>query len=201
LSEEETQRLRLEHSSFFIFGGEESYGYSGADFVRDKDGNAAAVMFAEVAGFAKSQKLTLDELLDRIYLRYGYYLEKNGSLVFEGAEGANKIRRLAESYNTQVPSEIDGSKVVAVRDFAKGDIKDIEGDVLPKEKMMMFELSDGRRIAVRPSGTEPKIKFYLFGKRLGLTAQSFSAAKEELARSLDRLWQWLQEDAQRRVGF
>ena len=200
LSEEETRRLRLEHSSFFIFGGEESYGYSGADFVRDKDGNGAAVMFAEVAAFAKSQKLTLDELLDRIYLRYGYYLEKNGSLVFEGAEGANKIRALAESYNTQVPSEIDGSKVVAVKDFATGDIKDIEGDVLPKEKMMIFELSDGRRIAVRPSGTEPKIKFYLFGERQGLTAQSLSAAKGELARSLDRLWQRLQEDAQRRVG-
>ena len=201
LSEEETRRLRLEHSSFFIFGGEESYGYSGADFVRDKDGNAAAVMFAEVAAFAKSQKLTLDELLDRVYLRYGYYLEKNGSLVFEGAEGANKIRALAESYNTQVPSEIDGSKVVAVRDFATEDIRDIEGDVLPKEKMMMFELSDGRRIAVRPSGTEPKIKFYLFGEHRGPTAQSLSAAKKELARSLDRLWQWLQEDAQRRVGF
>src|SRR6516164_2008480 len=199
LSEEETRRLRLEHSSFFIFGGEESYGYSGADFVRDKDGNGAAVMFAEVAAFAKSQKLTLGELLDRVYLRYGCYLEKNGSLVFEGAEGANKIRALAESYNTQVPSEIDGSKVVAVRDFATLDIRDIEGDVLPKEKMMMFELSDGRRIAVRPSGTEPKIKFYLFGEHRGPTAQSLSAAKKELARSLDRLWQWLQEDAQRRV--
>jgi phosphoglucomutase len=157
-------------------------------------------MFAEVAAFAKSRKLTLEELFDSIYLRYGYYLEKNGSLVFEGAEGANKIRRLAESYNAHVPSEIDGSKVAAVKDFATGNIKDIEGDVLPKEKMMMFGLSDGRRIAVRPSGTEPKIKFYLFGEHRGVTAQSLSAAKEELARSLDRLWQWLQEDAQRRVG-
>jgi phosphoglucomutase len=199
-SEEETRRLRLEHSSFFVFGGEESYGYSGADFVRDKDGNGAAVMFAEVAAFAKSRKLTLEELLDSIYLRYGYYLEKNGSLVFEGAEGANKIRTLAESYNAHVPSEIDGSKMAAVKDFATGNIKDIEGDVLPKEKMMMFELPDGRRIAVRPSGTEPKIKFYLFGERKGLTAQSLSAAKEELAQSLDGLWQWLQEDAQRRIG-
>ncbi len=199
-SEEETRRFRLEHSSFFVFGGEESYGYSGADFVRDKDGNGAAVMLAEVAAFAKSRKLTLEELFDSIYLRYGYYLEKNGSLVFEGAEGANKIRTLAESYNAHVPSEIDGSKVAAVKDFATGNIKDIEGDVLPKEKMMMFDLSDGRRIAVRPSGTEPKIKFYLFGERQGLTAQSLSAAKEELAQSLDRLWQWLQEDAQRRIG-
>jgi phosphoglucomutase len=199
-SEEETRQLRLEHSSFFVFGGEESYGYSGADFVRDKDGNGAAIMFAEVAAFAKSQKVTLDELLDRVYLGYGYYLEKNGSLVFEGAEGADKIRRLAESYNAQAPSEIDGSKVTTLKDFAAGGIKDIEGDVLPKEKMMMFELSDGRRIAVRPSGTEPKIKFYMFGKREELTPKSLSGAKKELSESLDRLWQWLQEDAQRRVG-
>jgi phosphoglucomutase len=199
-SEEETRQLRLEHSSFFVFGGEESYGYSGADFVRDKDGNGAAIMFAEVAAFAKSQDLTLDELLDRIYLSYGYYLEKNGSLVFEGAEGADKIRQLAESYNAQAPSEVDDSMVTTLKDFAAGGIKDIEGDVLPKEKMMMFELSDGRRIAVRPSGTEPKIKFYMFGKREGLIAKSLSGAKKELSRSLDRLWQWLQEDAQRRIG-
>ncbi|MGA8656702.1 MAG: phospho-sugar mutase [Chthoniobacterales bacterium] len=200
LSEEETRQLRLEHSSFFVFGGEESYGYSGADFVRDKDGNGAAIMFAEVAAFAKSQDLTLDELLDRIYLSYGYYLEKNGWLVFEGAEGADKICQLAESYNVQAPGEVDGSMVTTLKDFAVGGIKDIEGDVLPKEKMMMFDLSDGRRIAVRPSGTEPKIKFYMFGKREGLSAKSLSSAKEELSRSLDRLWQWLQEDAQRRIG-
>nr|MDQ2869047.1 phospho-sugar mutase [Verrucomicrobiota bacterium] len=98
LSEAETRRRRLAESSFYIFGGEESYGYSGADFVRDKDGNGAALMVCEVASFAKSQGQTLDELLDEIYREFGYFEEKNGALAFEGADGAEKIRRLLASY-------------------------------------------------------------------------------------------------------
>ena len=76
LPEEETRRLRLEHSSFYIFGGEESYGYSGADFVRDKDGNGAAIMFCEVAAYAKSRGLTIDGLLDQIYRRVRLFTRK-----------------------------------------------------------------------------------------------------------------------------
>jgi phosphoglucomutase len=200
LPEEESRKARLEHSYFFVFGGEESYGYSGADFVRDKDANAATLMFAEVAAYAKSQGVTLDELLDQIYLQYGYYLEQGGSLVFEGAEGADKIRRLADSYNRMPPKEVNGVGVSQVQDFASGDIRDSEGDVLPKENMTIFELADGCRIAVRPSGTEPKIKFYLFGKREGLSQQSLPAAKNELRESLNHLWEWLQADAKKRVG-
>jgi phosphoglucomutase len=200
LSEEETRALRLKYSSFFVFGGEESYGYSGGDFVRDKDANAATLMFAEVAAYAKSQGKTLDQLLDQVYLEYGYYLEKNGSLVFEGAEGADKIRRLAESYQQQPPSEMDGSKVVSVKDFSVGGIKDVEGDTLPKEKMTMFELADARRIAVRPSGTEPKIKFYLFGKNSEVAAATLAQAKKALSDALDRLWDWIQQDVKKRVG-
>ncbi len=200
LPEEETRALRLKYSSFFVFGGEESYGYSGGDFVRDKDANAATLMFAEVAAYAKSQGKTLDQLLDQVYLEYGYYLEKNGSLVFEGAEGADKIRRLAESYQKEPPSDMDGSKVVSVEDFSVGGIKDVEGDTLPKEKMTMFELADARRIAVRPSGTEPKIKFYLFGKNSEVTAASLADAKKGLSDALDRLWDWIQQDVKKRVG-
>jgi phosphoglucomutase len=200
LPEEETRAARLRHSRFFVFGGEESYGYGGADFVRDKDANGAAVMFAEVAAFAKSLGLTLEELLDQIYREYGCYMEKNGFLSFEGAEGAEKIRRLAESYKAAPPSEIDGSQVVSLKDFTAGGIKDSEGAVLPKERMTMFELADARRIAVRPSGTEPKIKFYLFGRQGGVAADTLSEAKSSLAASLDRLWEWVQEDVKRRVG-
>ena len=200
LSEEETRALRLKYSSFFVFGGEESYGYSGGDFVRDKDANAAALMFAEVAAYAKSQDKTLDQLLDQVYLEYGYYLEKNGSLVFEGAEGADKIRRLAESYQKEPSSQMDGSKVVSVKDFSVGGIKDVEGYTLPKEKMTMFELADTRRIAVRPSGTEPKIKFYMFGKNSEVTAATLAQAKKTLSDALDRLWDWIQQDVKKRVG-
>ena len=179
LPEEETRSARLQHSCYYVFGGEESYGYSGADFVRDKDGNGSAIMFAEVAAYAKSKGMTLDQLLDQIYLEYGCYFEKTGSLAFEGAEGAEKIRRLADSYNANPPGEIDGSKVVMVKDFSTGEVRDAEGDFLPKEKLTIFELADARRIAVRPSGTEPKIKFYLFGKNSDVSSDSLSQVKAD----------------------
>ena len=200
LPEQETRSARLKHSYFYVFGGEESYGYSGADFVRDKDANGAAIMFAEVAAYARSNGMTLDQLLDQIYLEYGYYQEKSGSLAFEGAEGADKIRRLADSYNANPPSEIDNSKVVAVKDFAAGEIPDAEGDILPREKMTIFELADARRIAVRPSGTESKIKFYLFAKNSSVSKDSLVETRASLAAALDSLWAWLQEDAKNRVG-
>ena len=99
LSEEETRRAAAGSiRPIYVCGGEESYGYSGADFVRDKDGNGAAIMFCEVAAYAKSRGLTIAELLDEVYATFGYFLEKNGSLTFEGAEGAAKIKRLVESY-------------------------------------------------------------------------------------------------------
>jgi len=200
LSEEETRRARLEHSSFFVFGGEESYGYSGADFVRDKDANAATLMFAEVCAYAKSLNKTVDELLDEIYSEYGYYLEKGNSLVFEGAAGSEKIRRLAESYKASPPREIDGAAVTDVVDFSEGGIRDVEGDTLPKEKMTQFVLADGRRIAVRPSGTEPKIKFYLFGRSPVENRDTLAATKTALDQSLNRLWEGLRADAERRVA-
>ena len=204
LSEDETRRLRLDHSSFYVFGGEESYGYSGADFVRDKDGNGAVIMFCEVAAYAKSRGQAVDQLLDEIFATFGYFVEKNGSLVFEGAEGANKIARLAESYATDPLSEVLGSKVTSIRNFETDEIKDVEGDEIPKEKMSIFELDDGTRIAVRPSGTEPKIKYYLFAQRRPKKGKFDSAElkqiKAEVGEKLDRLWDWLQKDAQSRLS-
>jgi phosphoglucomutase len=204
LSEDETRRLRLDQSSFYVFGGEESYGYSGADFVRDKDGNGAVIMFCEVAAYAKSRGQTVDQLLDEIFATFGYFVEKNGSLVFEGAEGANKIARLAESYATDPLSEVLGSKVMSIRNFETDEIKDVEGDEIPKEKMSIFELDDGTRIAVRPSGTEPKIKYYLFAQRRPEKGKFDSAElkqiKAEVGEKLDRLWDWLQKDAQSRLS-
>ena len=203
LSEDETRKLRLEHSSFYVFGGEESYGYSGADFVRDKDGNGAVIMFCEVAAYAKAHGKNVDQLLDDIYSEFGYFVEKNGSLVFEGAEGATKIARLIKSYATNPFQEVLGSKVANIRNFETNEIKDVEGDQIPKEKMLMFELQDGTRIAVRPSGTEPKIKYYLFAQRRPESGKFNSAElnqiKIEGKEKLDRLWNWLQKDAESRL--
>jgi phosphoglucomutase len=199
-SESETRRLRLEHSSYYIFGGEESYGYSGADFVRDKDGNGAVIMFCEVAAYAKSRGISIATLLDEIYSTFGYYQEKNGALVFEGAEGAETIRRLLESYVSQPPQKMLRTAVVEIKNFETDLIRDVEGDEIPKEKMLIFKLADQTRIAVRGSGTEPKIKYYLFAHAPVTVSTSLPELKQQTAEKLDALWRWIQEDAHRRAA-
>src|SRR5262245_37321286 len=203
LAETQTRRLRLEYSSFYVFGGEESYGYSGADFVRDKDGNGAVIMFCEVAAYAKTRGQTVDQLLDEIYSQFGYFAEKTDSLVFEGAEGADKIASLMKSYAADPVREILGSKVANVRNFEADEIRDVEGDLIPKTKMLMLELEDGTRIAVRPSGTEPKIKYYLFARRQPqnekFTSPDLDRIKAVVEEHLEDLWNWLRKDAESRL--
>ena len=199
LTDLQTRDLRLEHSSFYVFGGEESYGYSGADFARDKDGNGATVMFAEVAAYAKTKGLSLDQLLDQIYAEYGYYHENAKSLTFEGAEGAAQIAKLVASYANTPPTVLAGSSVAKTTNFGVENLVDIEGDAIPKEKMLMIELTDGRRIAVRPSGTEPKIKFYLFAKIAppkdrDFTREELVALKVSTVQSLAQLWSAMETD-------
>lgn len=193
LSEEQTRLLRLEYSRFFVFGGEESYGYLGSDAVRDKDANGATLMFAEVAAYAKSVAKTIPDLMDDIYTEFGYYLEIGKSLVMEGADGAAKIQALANSYAENPPAVVDGSAVLRVRDFANQDFYDQEGDLIPKEKMLFVDLEDGRSFAVRPSGTEPKIKYYLFGN--SAPGGDLCANKIHVAASLASLWSWIEADA------
>ncbi len=199
LSAEDSRQLRLEYSRFFIFGGEESYGYLGMDTIRDKDGNGAAVMFAEIAAYAKSERKSITTLLDDLYREFGYHLETGKAIVMEGADGAANIKALAKSYSENAPTEIDGSVVIRVRDFSKDDIEDVEGDTLPKEGMLIIELADGRSCAVRPSGTEPKIKYYLFGKdEAGVP--DLCVSKQKVKDGLDTLWLALEADAKLRMS-
>ena len=204
LSEEESRALRLAHSKFFVFGGEESYGYLGGDFIRDKDGNAAVVMFCELAAYAVSLRLTLPELMDEVYRTFGYYQESLHAVVMEGAEGAGKIQKLANSYTQQPPSEVDGSAVTAVRNFAADDFIDEEGDPIPKEKMIIVDLADGRSFAVRPSGTEPKIKYYLFSQNptggKTLSPEEVASLKEASDAKLGSLWKYLESDIEVRLS-
>lgn len=205
LDEKESRALRLEHSRFFIFGGEESYGYLGSDSIRDKDANGSAIMFVEMACYAMSIGLTVPGLLDLVYREFGYFLEKNHSKTFEGAEGAARIAELAASYAAEPPTEVDGSLVTRIRDFNRDTLLDEEGDSIPKEKMLFVELEDGRSFAVRPSGTEPKIKYYLFGRQLPpaggtLDAATLAAAKKTVGDSLASLWNWLEADIIRRLA-
>jgi phosphoglucomutase len=205
LSEADTRALRLTSSSFYVCGGEESYGYSAADFVRDKDGNGSAVVFCEIAAYAKSRGLTIDQLLDEIYSEYGFYFEQNGNMTFDGAEGAAKIQRLINSYSDIPPKVVHGAPVMAIRDFAKETFHDVEGQIIPKEKMLIIDLADGRRIAVRPSGTEPKIKFYLFARYLPergerLDTGQLPEIQRRVKSSLEQLWVWLQQDVETRLS-
>lgn len=193
LSEAQTRLLRLEYSRFFVFGGEESYGYLGSDAVRDKDANGATLMFAEVAAYAKAAGKTIPELLDGIFSEFGYHMEIGKSIVMEGADGAAQIQALAASYAEHPPTTVDGAAVMRVRDFARQDLYDQEGDLLPKEKMLFVELADGRSFAVRPSGTEPKIKYYLFGK--AEPGGDLAATKAQVRDGLNRLWRWIEADA------
>jgi phosphoglucomutase len=114
----------------------------------------------------------------------------------EGADGAAKIQALANSYAASPPAEVDGSQVTRFRDFSAQDIYDQEGDLLPKEKMLFFDLADGRSFAVRPSGTEPKIKFYLYGK--SAVGGDLAVSKKMVADNLASLWKWIEEDAKGR---
>ncbi len=192
---------QLSHGTFFVFGGEESYGYLACDFTRDKDGNGAVVLFAETAAYARSLGKSIPGLLDSIYQEFGYYIEQNVSKAFEGAEGAAEILKLAASYASAPPVECDGSAVKKITNFAADEIIDSEGEKIPKEKMLFISLDDGRRFAVRPSGTEPKIKFYLFGHAPAeqITPDNLALVKVDTSAALDSLWRWLQDDINKRL--
>ena len=125
--ESETRALRLADSTFYVFGGEESYGYSGADFVRDKDGNGASIMFAEVAAYAKCAGKPLTALLDEVYAQFGFYLEKLGTLTLEGADGAAKIQKLLASYDGDAAHGDQRAAVTATKNFAQETFHDVEG--------------------------------------------------------------------------
>ncbi len=200
LSEPRKRELQLKHGCYYVFGGEESYGYSAADYCRDKDANAACVMFAELAAFAKSHGQTVIDYLNGIYAELGYYQEKLGQLVFEGADGAAKIQKILQSIQANPPKEILGLKVSRIQNYAKEDIRDMEGELLPKELLIFMELSNGARFAVRGSGTEPKIKYYMFAHEKPAAGKIFtklelSAAKTRISSFLGSLWNTIEKDA------
>lgn len=159
----------LEGVNQFIGGGEESYGYLVGDFVRDKDAVISCCMIAETAAWAKEQGKTLYELLPEIYLEFGFYKEKLISVVKKGKQGASEIQQMIENFRNNPPKSVNGSELVLIKDYlhqketdlVDQKVRDID---LPKSNVLQFFLKDGSKISVRPSGTEPKIKFY-FGVR------------------------------------
>ena len=165
----------------FMFGFEESYGYLVQPFVRDKDAIQAVLLLTEVAAHFKSEGKTLYNGLQALYEKYGYFLEKTISVTVQGLEGPAKIKALLDGLRKEVPSNFGGIKVALAQDFAVNQQVDAEGIVseigLPTSNVLKYILEDGSWIAVRPSGTEPKIKFYM-----GVKAATQEEAEEKLAK-------------------
>lgn len=156
---------KLEGKKTFIGGGEESYGYLVGDFVRDKDAVIACVMIAETAAWAADQGKSMYEMLKDLYVEFGFYKEKLISVTKKGMAGAQEIKDMMTRFRNNPPLEIGGSKLVLVKDYKTGIAKSItDGSEtkidLPASDVLQFFTEDGSKISVRPSGTEPKIKFY-----------------------------------------
>jgi phosphoglucomutase len=156
---------RKEATENFICGGEESYGYMIGDNVRDKDAIASVAMICEMAAYAKNQGKSLFEQLIDIYLKYGFYKESLISITKKGMKGAEEIAEMMTAYRNNPPKSINGSPVVKLFDYQTQKVTNIAtGETttidLPKSNVLQFLLEDGSRISARPSGTEPKIKFY-----------------------------------------
>ena len=165
----------------FMFGFEESYGYLVQPFVRDKDAIQAVLLLTEVAARFKSEGKTLYDGLQALYEKYGYFLEKTISVTVQGLEGPAKIKALLDGLRKEVPSNFGGIKVALAQDFSVNQQVDAQGVTseigLPTSNVLKYILEDGSWIAVRPSGTEPKIKFYM-----GVKAATQEEAEEKLAK-------------------
>ena len=161
------REIRLnEGKKKYIGGGEESYGFLAEDFVRDKDAVSACCLIAEIAAWAKDQGKSLYELLQDIYVEYGFSKEKGISVVKKGKSGAEEIKQMMTDFRNNPPKELAGSKVILVKDFLTLKATDGEGHVtdidMPEPSdVLQYFTEDGSKVSVRPSGTEPKIKFYV----------------------------------------
>ena len=171
----------------YIGGGEESYGFLPGDYVRDKDAVSSCALAAEATAWAKSRGMSLFELLLDIYVKYGFYKEKLINIVRKGKEGADEIKAMMTGYRNNPPEKINNSKVVKVNDYETQISHDILKGTktkinLIKSDVLQFFLADGSKISVRPSGTEPKIKFYFSVNTKLSSADKF----EETEKVLDK---------------
>jgi phosphoglucomutase len=159
--------LQNEGKKTYVGGGEESYGFLAEDFVRDKDAVSACMLLAEIAAWAKDKGKTLYEMLQDIYVEYGFSKEKGISVVKQGKSGAEEIEALMKSFRENPIKEIAGAKVFFIKDFAKLTGKDlVENETVSlnmptTSNVLQYFVEDGTKISIRPSGTEPKIKFYI----------------------------------------
>ena len=182
----------LEGKKEFIGGGEESYGFMISDFVRDKDAVSACAMIAEMTAYAQDHGKSLFDMMIDIYVTYGFYLERLISVTKKGISGEEEIARMMKSLRENPPTEVNGSKLVAVRDYASSEEKDlVAGNVkkldFPASNVLQFFTADGSKISARPSGTEPKIKFYFSVKDTLRSPDKFDAMQAALNSRIDNI--------------
>ena len=164
----------------FMFGFEESYGYLIKPFVRDKDAIQSLTLLAEVAAYYRSRNMTLYDGLQELFKKYGYFREKTIANTYAGVDGPAKIKGLMKKFREEAPVDFAGHRVVATEDFAKGTKTTADGQVselgIPESNVLRYLLDDETWIAIRPSGTEPKLKFYI-----GTSDDSLDKANAKLA--------------------
>jgi len=181
-----------EGKATFIGGGEESYGYLAGEFVRDKDAIMSCALIAETAAWAKDQGKSMFEMLLEIYKEFGFYKESLLSVTKKGKEGAEEIQQLMKTYRTCPPKTINSSKVIKIADYHQQEIVDLVSGTktkidFPKSNVLQFFTEDGSKISIRPSGTEPKIKFY-FGVRDKLAdVAEFEIVSKELDQKIEKI--------------
>jgi phosphoglucomutase len=182
----------LEGKKKYIGGGEESYGYLPGDYVRDKDAVASCSLVAEAAAWAKSRNKTLFELLIDIYVDNGLFKERLVNIVRKGSEGAAEIRSIMSSFRNNPPDKINNCKVIYINDYETRKKHDLIGGIttdieLMQSDVLQFILADGSKISVRPSGTEPKIKFYFSVSAALVSPDKFEETEDMLEKRIDRI--------------
>ncbi|HEX7366459.1 MAG TPA: phospho-sugar mutase [Pelobium sp.] len=182
----------LEGKETFIVGGEESYGYLVGDFVRDKDAVVSAAFIAEMTAFYKDQGSSLYEAMIDMYVKYGFYKEKLVSITKKGKSGAEEIVAMMERFRNNPPKNLGGSKVLTLKDYGQRKETNLTANVsseiaLPKSDVLQFITEDGCIISARPSGTEPKIKFYCSVNKPLASKEDFYKVNQELEDKVDTI--------------
>ena len=182
----------LEGKKKFIVGGEESYGYLIGDFVRDKDAIASCAMLAEMAAWAKEQGMGVFDLLAEVYKEFGFYLESLISITKKGKAGAEEIQEMMKNMRANPPKSIHGSPVVKVFDYQSSEVTDLTNSEkekldFPRSNVLQYTTEDGTKISARPSGTEPKIKFYFSVKGELAKNEDFEEVQNSLKQKINSI--------------
>ncbi|HEP1253584.1 TPA: phospho-sugar mutase [Streptococcus pyogenes] len=183
---EKIQEFEEKHNHTYMFGFEESFGYLIKPFVRDKDAIQAVLLVAEIAAYYRSRGLTLADGIDEIYKEYGYFAEKTISVTLSGVDGAAEIKKIMNKFRENSPKQFNNTDIVLLEDFQKQTATKNDGTIsnltTPPSNVLKYTLADDSWIAVRPSGTEPKIKFYIatIGDTLDIAQEKIANIETEI---------------------